>query len=67
MALNALMLASTPVIGGHYLIDIAAGAAIAIASILAVMRLSCVLLGASPASTSDSRASVDRQTASARP
>jgi membrane-associated phospholipid phosphatase len=31
--LNALMLASTPIIGGHYLIDVVGGVALAIASI----------------------------------
>jgi membrane-associated phospholipid phosphatase len=33
LVLNALMLASTPVLGGHYLIDVVGGIALAIASI----------------------------------
>jgi membrane-associated phospholipid phosphatase len=39
LVLNALMIASTPVIGGHYLIDVIAGIAIAIGAIVAAQWL----------------------------
>ena len=38
--MNTLMIASTPVIGGHYLIDVVAGAALAIGAIAAAQWLS---------------------------
>jgi membrane-associated phospholipid phosphatase len=39
LALNALMIASTPVFGSHYFIDILAGAALAAAAVLLLRRL----------------------------
>src|SRR5438477_606660 len=47
---NAAMLASTPIDGGHYFVDLIAGAAIAAASIAAARWSGRVLLGQSPAS-----------------
>jgi len=48
VALNALMIASTPVIGGHYLIDVIAGMVVAALSILAATRLSSLLSARAP-------------------
>jgi PAP2 superfamily len=39
LAVNGLMLASTPIVGGHYLIDIIAGVAVAVAAIVAAQRI----------------------------
>ena len=64
LVLNGLMLVSTPVIGGHYLVDVIGGVAVAVASIAAAIRLSRVLSGASAAG---SPAPVGRQTASVSP
>jgi membrane-associated phospholipid phosphatase len=38
LAVNAVMIASTPVIGGHYLIDVIAGVAVAVGAIMAALR-----------------------------
>jgi membrane-associated phospholipid phosphatase len=47
--MNTLMIASTPVTGGHYLIDVVAGAALAIGAIAAAQWLFVWLArGASP-------------------
>jgi membrane-associated phospholipid phosphatase len=40
LALNALMIASTPILGGHYLIDVIGGMALASACIMTSKRLS---------------------------
>jgi membrane-associated phospholipid phosphatase len=45
LVMNTLMIASTPVIGGHYLIDVVAGAALAIGAIAAAQWLFVWLAG----------------------
>jgi membrane-associated phospholipid phosphatase len=50
---NLLMIASTPVIGGHYLTDVVAGAALAIGAIAAAQWL---FVSLAPGSTSEPRA-----------
>jgi membrane-associated phospholipid phosphatase len=49
IAVNGLMLAATPVIGGHYMIDVIGGVALAAASILAAKRLFGIYASGNPA------------------
>ncbi len=53
-ALNALMLAATPIDGSHYFVDVIAGVAIAIVSLLAARAL-VARLAAHPAAAKDTR------------
>jgi PAP2 superfamily len=48
---NGAMLASTPIDGGHYFIDLIAGIVVAVAAIAAARRLSRLLVGREPATT----------------